>query len=240
MTTSPFEQRKLLASWDAGKQAAWRYAHPHELCLFHFVLDASPSMHPYQRDLMRAYNMYLSWLQHAAHPMSLAEVFTFDLQLHRLSSMQALGAVQALTPESYRPMRGNGTALYNAVGQVCTAQSTQPDSMSWSSLRMAKTVRRSPSGRLSQVCELLTTLQEHTGWLCVFLGAFPKALDVARSMGFQDGNCLTFPGDQIPQAFEHLRRATQRYLAAPAARAKAAGQWRDLLTTLYIYSICTI
>ena len=52
--------------------------------------------------------------------MSLAEVFTFDLQLHRLSSMQALGAVQALTPESYQPLRGNGTALYNAVGQVCT------------------------------------------------------------------------------------------------------------------------
>ena len=77
-------------------------------------------MHPYTRGPHRAYNMYLSWLQSAAHPMSLAEVFTFDLQLHRLSSMQALGAVQALTPESYRPLHGNGTALYNAVGQTCT------------------------------------------------------------------------------------------------------------------------
>ena len=28
-------------------------------CLFHFVLDASPSMHPYRADLIRAYNMYL-------------------------------------------------------------------------------------------------------------------------------------------------------------------------------------
>jgi hypothetical protein len=176
-------------------------------------------MHPYERDLMRAYNTYLSWLQTAAHPMSLAEVFTFDLQLHRLSSMQALGHVQALTPESYQPLHGNGTALYNAVGQVCTtqAQAGQHVLVVFTDGEDGAPEHVWTAG---QCCELLTTLQEHTGWLCVFLGAFQGALAVARSMGFHDGNCLTFPGDQIPHAFEHLRRATQRYLSAPVAERK--------------------
>lgn len=210
---------KLLASWDASKQDAWRSQHTQDVALYHFVLDASPSMHPYRPDLMRAYNMYLSWLQRAAHPMSLAEVFTFDLQLHRLSSMQALGAMQALTPESYRPLHGNGTALYNAVGGVCTT-ATQPGQHVLVLFSDGEDGAPEPIWTAGQCHELLTTLQEHAGWLCVFLGAFTKALDVARSMGFHEGNCLTFPGDRIPQAFEHLRRATQRYLAAPSHERK--------------------
>jgi hypothetical protein len=146
-------------------------------------------------------------------------VFTFDTGLHRLSSMQALGAVQALTPESYRPAHGNGTALYNAVGQVCTT-ATQHGQHVLVVFTDGEDRAPEPVWTAGQCHEVLTTLQEHTGWLCVFLGAFPEALDVARSMGFLGGNCLTFPGDQIPQAFEHLRRATQRYLAAPAQEKK--------------------
>jgi hypothetical protein len=210
---------KALASWDASKQDAWRSQHAQDVLLVHFVLDASPSMHPYERDLMRAYNTYLSWLQGAAHPMSLAEVFTFDTGLHRLSSMQALGAVQALTPESYQPLHGNGTAIYNAVGQVCTT-TTQAGQHVLVVFTDGEDGAPEPVWTAGQVRELLTTLQEHTGWLCVFLGAFPQALAVARSMGFHEGNCLTFPGDQIPHAFEHLRRATLRYLAAPVPERK--------------------
>lgn len=210
---------KLLASWDASKQDAWRQSHAQELCLFHFVLDASPSMHPHRQDLMRAYNMYVAWLQGAAHPMSLAEVFTFDLHLRRLSSMQALGATQALTPESYRPLHGTGTALYNAVGQVCTT-ATQLGQHVLVVFTDGEDCALEPVWKADQCHEILTTLQDHTGWLCVFLGAFPGALDVGRSMGFHAGNCLTFPGDQIPQAFEHLRQATQRYLLAPVPERK--------------------
>jgi hypothetical protein len=218
MTTSHFKPKQL-ASWDASKQDAWRQTHAQDVCLFHMVLDASPSMQPYRQDLMRSYNMYLAWLRGAAHPMSLAEIFTFDLQLHRLSSMQALGAVQALTPESYQPLRGDGTALYSAVGQVCTT-ATQTGQHVLVVFTDGEDCAPEPVWSAGQCHELVTTLQEHTGWLCVFLGAFPKALDVGRSMGFHAGNCLTFPGDQIPQAFEHLRQATQRYLAAPAPERK--------------------
>lgn len=225
MTTTPsLSKPKQLASWDASRQDAYRQAHPESVCLYHFVLDASPSMHPHTRDLMRAYNMYVGWLQGAAAPMSLAEVFTFDLQLHRLASMQALGHVQTLTPESYRPLHGNGTALYNAVGQVCTTQA-QAGQHVLLVFTDGEDGAPEPTWTAGRCHEVLSTLQDQAGWLCVFLGAFQRALDVARSMGFRDGNCLTFPGDQIPQAFDHLRRATQRYLAAPTEERKqlAAG-----------------
>ena len=210
---------KLLASWDASKQASWRTAHADQLLVWHFVLDASPSMHPYASSLIATYNTYLTWLSTNAHPMSLAEVFTFDLQLHRLSSMQALGALQALTPESYCPSRGSGTALYNAVGEVCTT-ATQGGQHILVVFTDGEDGAPTPVWTPGRCHELLTTLQDVSGWLCVFLGAFPEALPVARSMGFREGNCLTFPGDQIPQAFEHLRRATQRYLTAPAPERK--------------------
>jgi hypothetical protein len=220
MTTPSLSKPKALASWDASKQDAWRQTHGQDCCVFHFVLDASPSMQPYRQDLIHAYNTYVLWLRGAAHWASLAEVFTFDLQLHRLSSMQALGAVQAMTPESYQPLRGDGTALYNAVGQVGTTAQGGLGQHVLVVFTDGEDCAPEPVWSAGQCHELVTTLQEMTGWLCVFLGAFPKALDVARSMGFHAGNCLTFPGDQIPQAFEHLRRATERYLAAPAPERK--------------------
>jgi hypothetical protein len=66
----------------------------------------------------------------------------------------------------------------------------------------------------TKVREILTTLQEQSGWVGVFLGAFPEAVPVGVAMGFTANNCLVFPSDQIPTAFQQLQRATERYLTA--------------------------
>lgn len=219
MTMKSLSSGKAMATWDASKQDAWRKTHTQDVCLLHFILDASPSMHPHQQALISAYNMYMGWLQHAVSPMSLGEVWTFDLQLHRLSSMQALGTSQFLTPESYKPLRGNGTALYNAVGQVCTTASPVGQHV-LVVFTDGEDGAHEPAWTAASCRELLSTLQEHDGWLCVFLGAFEKALDVAKSMGFYDFNALSFHSDRIPDAFMRLRQATNIYLNTPAPERK--------------------
>src|SRR4030095_3049581 len=121
-----------------------------------------------------------------------------------------------LTAETYTARLG-GTSLFDAIGTVTTT-ALEP----MQHVLIVFTDGEDTSSEqytAGAVAELLTTLQEHSGWLCVFLGAYPDALATARTLGFHDGNCVTFAGEQIPEAFLTLQRATQRYLtAAPADR----------------------
>jgi hypothetical protein len=184
--------------------------------VFHFLLDASGSMASHEMDLRRAYNLYVDWLKQHADPMSLIETQSFGTQLRR-SAVQALGTAPPLTAETYTARLG-GTALYDAIGALTT---TAIDPMQHVLIVFTDGADTSSEQYTAgAVAELLTTLQQHSGWLCVFLGAYPDALATARTLGFHDGNCVTFAGEQIPEAFLKLQRATQRYLAAPPADRK--------------------
>jgi hypothetical protein len=189
--------------------------------VFHLLLDASGSMAAHEADLRRAYNLYLDWLKQHADPMSLVETQSFGTQVRR-SPVQGLGAAKPLTAETYSARLG-GTALYDAIGALTTTALDQMQHVLITFTDGADT--SSEAYTATGVAELLTTLQEHSGWLCVFLGAYPDALATARTLGFHEGNCVTFAGEQIPEAFLTLQRATQRYLAAAPADRKllAAG-----------------
>jgi|ERR1043166_2632388 hypothetical protein len=221
MTTSL--PSKQLSTWDASKQQRWRQQHPDKQWLFHFVLDASPSMCPYADALVNAYNLYLRWLQRTASPMSMAETRCFSLRL-QAGTMQALGSLPLLTRQTYRPEEGDGTALYNAIGDVCSA-ATQAGQHVLVLFTDGQDCAVEPAWTAEKVNAVLTTLQEEAGWLCVFLGAFFQALRVAEAMGFHPGNTLEFPNERIPEAFATLKHATQRYLTANAETRKllAAG-----------------
>jgi hypothetical protein len=210
---SPSDQ-KMLRSWNPDRQQQYRATH--QSLFFHFVLDASPSMCGVAEiALRRAFNMYVTWLQQHADPMSLAEVRCFSTRLDPGKPVP-LGTLKPLTTATYNPaLHGSGTALYRAVGETCTqaGHETQQhvlvvftdgydntsDEFEWSN---------------GQVYTLLQVLQDEQGWLAVFLGAMSDAIEVGKSMGFHPGNCLTFATDQIPEAFQRLLQATQKYLAA--------------------------
>jgi hypothetical protein len=213
----------MLQSWNPARQQQYRARY--QSLVFHFLLDASPSMCGQEAlNLRRSFNMYLAWLQSHADPMSLAEVRCFSTSLDPGQPVP-LGTLKSLTTATYNPaMHGSGTALYRAVGETCTTADSAgqhvlvifTDSMDNTSLRFEWTH--------SKVFMLLHTLQQQHQWLCVFLNAFPEALAVGKQMGFQPGNCLVFTTDQIPEAFQKLLQATQKYLAA-------SPQERKLLAT---------
>lgn len=214
---------KPLASWDSTRQQQYRTQHADETWTFHFLLDASPSMlGTNAENLKRSFNQYLAWLQAQADPMSLAQVRCFSTALGT-SAPQPLGTLKPLTDATYNPREGDGTALYYAIGHTC---STTPDTGQHILVVFTDGYdNRSDEYQWTpeRVKTVLQTLQEHQGWLCVFLGAVPDALAIGQAMGFLPGNCLAFSSDRIPEAFHKLRAATQKYLAA-------APETRKLLT----------
>jgi hypothetical protein len=211
-TLSP-SKKKMLNSWNPERQQQYRATH-HSL-VFHVLLDASPSMQGQEAvNLRRSFNMYLQWLQRHADPMSVMDVRCFSTDLDP-SHPLPIGMVQPLTEQTYDPAEhGSGTALYRAVGETCTTATSAGQHVLITFTDGEDNTSRHFEWSASAVCTLLATLQEQQGWLCVFLGAFPTALTVGNAMGFAPGNCLTVTTDEIPEAFQRLRTATQRYLAA--------------------------
>lgn len=224
IATSRFNDRTL-STWDATKQTQYRAQHPQEALTFHFLLDASPSMIGKNATALRtAYNMYLQWLQRHAHPMSQAEVRCFSTVLDT-GAIQPLSALRPLTGQTYNPLEDDGTALYRAVGDTCTTAPATGQHLLVVFTDGLDNTSAQFDWTSSKVFMLLKTLQEVNDWCCVFLGAFPEALEVGKDMGFLSGNCLTFASDRIPEAFQSLQRATQKYIAASTQERKllAAG-----------------
>ena len=92
-TMSPSDH-KMLNSWNPERQQQYRAKHQN--LVFHFLLDASPSMCGEEAvNLRRSFNTYLAWLQSHAAPMSLAEVRCFSTPL---SARQSL--LQPLRPRA--------------------------------------------------------------------------------------------------------------------------------------------
>jgi hypothetical protein len=221
---SPSKQPKRLAAWNAEKQAAYRARNADEVCVFHVLLDASPSMQSHAPALRRAYDLYLGWLQTHANPMSLVELGCFSDALIQYYPFP-LGEAQPLTKAVYDPMQGDGTALYEAL--LRTVECDQAGTLPGQHIVIVFTDGLDNRSYVSatEVAARLSALQQTHGWLAVFLGAFPEALEEGLSLGFTAGNCLVFTADQIPEAFHALTIATAKYLTAPAQERKllAAG-----------------
>jgi hypothetical protein len=208
------------ATWDATRQQAYRDRHPDSVFLFRLLLDASSSMTAYEVQLRAACNMYISWLKRHAPPMSLGDMRCFGTTL-QASQVRPLYEVPMLSAETYTASYG-GTALRDALGTVGT-EASQPGQHVMILFTDGEDTS-STTWSAHQVQTLLSTLQAEGGWLAVFLGAFPEALRTGAALGFREGNCLTFASAQLPEAFETLRRATERYLNAPLAQRKLLAQ----------------
>ena len=211
---------KQLRAWTPERQQTWRETHPQEQLIFHVLLDASGSMTRYAEPLRRGYNLYLAWLQRARQPMAMLDLRLFGTQLGA-AQMQALGLASPLTPETYAATLGS-TELWQALRTVCTT--TTPHGQHILIVFTDGQDNHVQDKDPASLHTLLTTLQAEAGWLCVYLGTDANALEAATALGFHPGNTLTFPNERIPEAFETLRAATQRYLITPAVARKLLAQ----------------
>jgi hypothetical protein len=203
-----------LNTWTPDKQQTYRQRHPEQALTFTALLDASPSMYGERAKALRvSFNMYLAWLQKHADPMSLVHVRVFSTKLAE-GRATPLCQTPPLSEVTYDPLGGDGTALYHAVGVTCTQHETAGQHFLIVFTDGLDNRSKALGWSAQQVCTLVTTLEQEQGWAGVFLGAFAEALAVGKAMGFSAGNCLEFSSDRIPEAFQRLRQATQRYLAA--------------------------
>src|SRR5262245_19556259 len=201
------KRTRMLASWDGQQQE--RYRRTQGAITLHFVLDASPSMDRRAGDLRRAFNLYLNWLKRHCDPMAMAEVRCFSDYLDP-SHIVPLGTVTPLTPQSYDPLQGDGTALYQAIGETCTTTVTGREGGQHILVVFTDGLdnRSDASGwTCTKVQEVLQVFAKQEQWLAVFLGAMPEALEVGQALGFAKGNCLLMSTDQIPEAFKKMTEA---------------------------------
>src|SRR5215475_9674516 len=175
IATSPsksLNHRKMLSAWDDSRQAHYRQLHG-SLSL-HFVLDASPSMFGQRaKDLLTSFNVYLAWLKRHADPMSLAEVRCFSDYVEP-SCPVPLGQLTPLTPQSYRPEDGNGTALYRAIGEVCTQAPMDGEHVLIVFTDGNDNLSKGVGWPLHKAAATLEAVTKQ-GWLAVFLGAMPRS-----------------------------------------------------------------
>jgi len=154
--------------------------------------------------------------------MSQVEVTTFS-NSHTTDAATPVGMAPDLDKGRYDPRRGDDTNIYGTTVAVIEAGRQSPgqhilvlftDGMDSEGL----------SADALGVVKAYVTEAQADGWLCVFLGAYPEALETGKAMGFPADNCLVFTSDKIPEAFTTLTEATQRYLSAPVATRKLLTQ----------------
>jgi len=227
MTQPTLNRKKMLSAWDDARQARYRAAHPEETLTLTFLLDASPSMQGQPAcDLRRSFNLYMCWLQRQAPPLSMAAVRCFSSYLDPYSAVP-LGQLTPLDERTYDPSSGDGTALYRAIGETCSAIATGRSRGQQVLVVFTDGLDNSSpcyGWSLENTRDVLSGLLRREGWLAVFLGAFPQALEMGLRLGFHEGNCLLLSTDQIPEAFRRLTAATERYIAAGPHQRKLLAQ----------------
>jgi len=194
---------------------------------FNFVVDASPSMRGQSEcDLRRSFNQYLLWLKAHASPLSMAALRCFSSYLDPYSVVP-LGQLEPLNTRTYDPSGGDGTALYRAIGETCSDIAIGRSSGQQVLVVFTDGLDNTSNvygWTLEKTHDVLSGLIRTQGWLAVFLGAYPQALEVGCRLGFSEGNCLLLSTDQIPEAFRRLTAATQRYLSAGPGQRKLLAQ----------------
>jgi hypothetical protein len=174
------------------------------------------------RVLRQSFNMYLAWLKAHASPMALADIRCFSDYVEP-SSVVPLGQLTPLTEQSYDPAQGSGTALYRAIGETC--MTPYPDGQHILVLFTdGEDNHSADSGWTLANAHAALAERVKTDWLAVFLGAMPEALAIGQALGFARGNCLLMTTDAIPDAFQSLTFATQRYLTAGPGQRKLLAQ----------------
>jgi len=220
-------RKKMLSGWDDSRQSRYRAAHPDMSVTCNFLLDASPSMRGQpERDLRQSFNQYLAWLQVHASPMSMAAVRCFSSYLDPYSAVP-LSQLTPVDERTYDPSKGDGTALYRAIGETCSDIATGRGSGQQILVTFTDGLDNTSNvygWTMEKTRDVLSGLLRSQGWLAVFLGAFPQALEAGRLLGFSEGNCLMLSTDQIPEAFRRLTAATERYLSAGPGQRKLLAQ----------------
>jgi len=220
-------RKKMLSGWDDSRQFRYRAAHPDMSVVLNFLLDASPSMRGQPEiDLRQSFNMYLEWLKSHSSPMSMAAVRCFSSYLDPYSAVP-MSQLAPLDKRTYDPSGGDGTALYRAIGETCSDIATGRGSGQQVLVVFTDgldNISNAYGWTLEKTRDVLRGLLRTQGWLAVFLGAFPRALETGYRLGFSEGNCLMLSSDQIPEAFRRLTQATERYLAAGPGQRKLLAQ----------------
>lgn len=200
------------------------------------VLDCSASMRPLSAATIKAFNQYISSIKEeaAAHDLSALSLqadydgvsspqdetlFSLTVFNHivKTGPLRPIETADKLYPSSY--VCQGSTALYDAIRagiqSLTPAQATRYLVVTLTDGEENASVHATRE----HILDLITEKQARGNWTFVYLGANQDAWQVGHTMGFHQGNTMTYDSSEqgIAATAATLRSSTQSYYASPAA-----------------------
>jgi uncharacterized protein YegL len=164
------------------------------------IVDASPSMQPQTKETIQGVNAFVKdqlAAAKAAKQNVRINLVTFSNYVTKLEGME-------LNEANYRPAYGNGTALYDAVGQTISETGVRfralpEESRPGKVLVVIVTDGEENSSRIYHAENVKASIKNQTdeyAWDFVFMGANQDAWLVGSHLGFNAGKVMSFaPND---------------------------------------------
>lgn len=160
------------------------------------IVDASPSMHPQTKETIQGVNQFVS----AQLDTAVKEKESVRINLVTFSTGHKNIEGLTLSDWNYRPYEGNGTALYDAVGNTIEAIGARlrlqsEESRPGKVLVVIVTDGEENTSRLfssEKVKSMIKRQQDEYKWDFVFLGANQDAWLVGGALGFSGGKTMAF------------------------------------------------
>ncbi len=184
--------------------------------LVNFVLDESPSMIQRQAEAISGFNEYIATLKEKGTEVlfSLTK-FSGSRMINVVRVAEFIEDVPDLCKDTYTPQRGNGTALYDAVGVTIQEVEKRVEKNSDQAVLVVILTdgeeNCSRKFTAEQVKAMITQKEGEGNWTFVFLGADKEAWNVGASMGISVGNVAQYQADNFIGVMRAAGGSTDKY-----------------------------
>lgn len=193
-----------------------------------FILDESGSMDTAAADVRGGFNTYVEKLRSDGNDYSLTAI-KFGTTVRPLFADLPLDQVPLLTLANYTPL--DTTALYDAIGYgLSTAKQWATSEKPYGEDRVLFIIMTDGYENASkefgkeQVVAKMKRREAAGNWTFVYLGADQNAWAAASSLGFAQGNVLSYASTSTNTTFQRLANATS------TASSSTATQTREFFT----------
>ncbi len=178
-----------------------------------FVIDESGSMQGTASDVRGGFNAYVEKIKGDGNKYSLTAI-KFGTTVRPLFANLPLDKVPTLTTENYMP--SDSTALYDAIGHALDEAKKQwgTDKKPYGSEKFILIIMTDGFENASKTCskETITARlkrREDAGnWTLVYMGADQDAWGIASTLGFAQGNVLSYASADAGVVFNSLAEST--------------------------------
>lgn len=175
-----------------------------------FILDETGSMSPHKAATLQAFNAFLAEQRNGPGDLLFTLTkFSSAAGIRTPYQDLAVGMVPEITASTFWP--SGGTNLYDTIAVRIDALTSRL--ASWPvrpNIMVVAMTDGEDNASMTSEPVLAAKIGEASqrGWACLFLGATPRAIEIAKRLGFTPGNTKRFEMTEVADTMATLSRAT--------------------------------